>query len=86
MNQEKVQIVQTQFVHGFFKGTPGQVIAVICIPQLGRDKQILPGNAAQADCLADAFLISVSLRRVDVCTPQENETLASFRIKRFMVY
>ena len=67
MDQEKIEIIQAQLVHGFIKGTQGQVIAVVCIPQLGRDKEILPGHAAQADGFSHAFLVAVGLGGIDMC-------------------
>ena len=56
--------------HGLFKGGQGGLIAPVGVPDFAGDEDLLPRQAAGPDGLADAGLVAVEIRGVDVPVAQ----------------
>jgi hypothetical protein len=63
VDQVEVQVVQAEQLQALVEGAERLVVAVVGVPQLGGDEQLVPGNAR--DRLADAFLVAVGRGGVD---------------------
>lgn len=66
MDQKQIEIIQSQLIHGLFKGTHHEFIGVVGVFQLSRDKQFRARNTAEPDGFADALLVAVALRGIDM--------------------
>lgn len=70
MDQIEVEIVETQFLHRYIESFQRIVIAVVLDPELGRDEEVFPGDAAFFDGGSDAFFIAVGSNRIDQAVAQ----------------
>ena len=69
VDEEQIDVVQTEALQGFVKSANRAVIALVCAVQFGRDEEIFAAYAAIADALAHAALIAVFRSGVDVTIP-----------------
>src|SRR6185369_9713073 len=65
MDQIQIQIIQLQPGQRFIERLPGSFVARILDPELGGDKELMPGHAATPDRVADGFFIHVRRRRIN---------------------
>ena len=65
VDQVQVQVVRPQVLQGLVKGAHGLVVSRVLDPDLGGEEQLLPGDPALPDGLADRPLVAVAGRRVD---------------------
>jgi hypothetical protein len=66
VDQEEVDLVETQPVEGLPEGAPRIVGTVEAVVELGGDPELLARDPGGLDRRADTFLVAVHLRRVDV--------------------
>jgi hypothetical protein len=65
VDQEKVEIVEPELVETGVEGFERVVIAVLVVPQLGRDEQFVAGQRGILDGPAHALFVEVELGGVD---------------------
>jgi hypothetical protein len=65
VDQAKVNPVQLQPLKARLDRAQGGVMALLCIPDLGGDENLVAWNTAVADPVAQAFLVAVDRRAVD---------------------
>ena len=51
------------------------VVALVCVPEFGRDENFVAGYSAFGKCFADAFFVGVKLRRVDMAVARKQSLL-----------
>ena len=59
MDEVEVEGVEAEAVHGGIEGTQGVVVAAVGVPDLGGQKDFVPGDAAGADGAAHSLLVAV---------------------------
>ena len=72
MDDHLVQIVQPHFFQRFLNGGGGCLIGFQFCGHLACNEQLLTGNAAASDALANALLIFVGLCGINKAVPQRN--------------
>ena len=66
VHQVLIHIVQAQALERRVKGAEGVVVAVVGVPQLGAQEDLIAGQTALADTAADALFIHVDHGGVDL--------------------
>ena len=69
MDQHQVNVVQAHFRQRPFNGLDRLIVGFDLCRQFGGYKELLAGNAAGSNSLADAALVSIGLRCIDVPVP-----------------
>ena len=65
MDQVEVEVIQLEPAEGVLEGGFRRFVASVGDPELGRDEDLIPGNATSANRLADRFLVAVGSSRID---------------------
>ncbi len=79
VEEVEVHVVEPELLTALLEGAQCLLVAVIADPQLGRDEQLIPVDAAAADALADLPLVEVGRRRVDKPVPAGDRDLDGTR-------
>ena len=66
VDEVQVHVVQAQALQGLVHGLQGGLVALVVVPQLGGDEQLLARDAAAGDRAPHTFLVAVDLGGVDV--------------------
>jgi hypothetical protein len=66
VDDEQVDLVDAQRLQGAVEGPEGVVATVVAIVQLAGDEDLVSGQSGRGHCGADALLVAIHLRRVDV--------------------
>ncbi len=70
VNEIEVDRLQCEALRACIERAKRFLVAVIVVPELGRDEDFATRNLARANPFSDVFLISVDARRVDVAVPE----------------
>ena len=65
MNEQQVDVVGLHFAQALVDATCGFFLAGVSNPHLGGEEQLVACNAALLDGFAHAFLVIISLSRID---------------------
>ena len=65
MDQHQVDVVGPEFLQGCVNGGSGLFIPAAADPDLVRQEQLFPGDAALGDRLSHTLLVEIALGRVD---------------------
>jgi len=66
MQKHQINVVGFQLAHGFQHRLPRLVVPIMLHPNLGGQEDLTSRYAGFGNCLADLFLIEITLRRVNV--------------------
>ena len=66
VDEVQVQHVEAELAHGGVEGAQRRVVALFEVPQLGRHEDVLARHVGLGECPADAGLVAVDGRGVDV--------------------
>jgi hypothetical protein len=77
VDQVQVEVVEAESGQRLLEGSLGAVLAAVLDPQLGGDKQFVPGDAAGGDGSADGRFVLVGLRGVEVAVARASVTACS---------
>lgn len=66
VNQEQVDVVGAQAGQGLVRRLKGLLVALVVVPDLGGEENVLASYAGVSNCLAGAFFIAVDFGGVDV--------------------
>jgi hypothetical protein len=69
VQDEQVDLVDTELAGALVEGVQRGVVAVVADPDLGLDEHVGPAHARAADALADLALVGVGRRGVDEAVP-----------------
>ena len=70
VDQEEVKLLQAELLHRLVEGASHVVRAMVPIPELAGDVDLLPWDTGRRDGLTHAALVAVALRGVDVPVPE----------------
>jgi|GEM_PF-6621891 len=66
MKKKKIETVEAEAAQGGFEGLERALVALIVVPQLAGDEDLLAQNSTVAHRDADVLLVAVNARGVDV--------------------
>lgn len=66
MNQQQVHVVGAQALQGGFGSGQSLLVALVVIPDLGGEEDVLASYPGVSDCLAGALFVAVDFGGVDV--------------------
>src|SRR5690606_20783467 len=65
MDEVEIHVLHTQFLQAFVERSPRDVVAMLVIPELGGDEDVVSGDARFGDALAHACFVAVEGCGVD---------------------
>jgi hypothetical protein len=75
VDEIQIQVFESQLVHRNIKGLQRRLVAVLGVPQFRGNEQFFALDAAQANALAHALLVSIDGGGVDMAVTRVNGRL-----------